>query len=196
MLNELKPEDVMKALECCMLTNEQQECRCEECPLWETSVMVCQELLAYHALALLREKDARLEDLAQQCADIIMECDKRDAERLGELMEKDAEIKGLVDGWSKDQDRFEKLCAEKDAEIERLTINMNAYGLTAKNLANDFADYQADVKMDIAAARAEAITEFAERVKLEFYREFDEIIPSIMADKIDQIAQEMKGEQQ
>ena len=111
-------------------------------------------------------------------------------------MEKDAEIKGLVDGWSKDQDRFEKLCAEKDAEIERLTINMNAYGLTAKNLANDFADYQADVKMDIAAARAEAITEFAERVKLEFYREFDEIIPSIMADKIDQIAQEMKGEQQ
>ena len=89
---------------------------------------------------------------------------------------------------------FVTILREKDAEIERLTINMNAYGLTAKNLANDFADYHADVKRDIAAARAEAITEFAERVKLEFYLEFDEIIPSIMADKIDQIAQEMKGE--
>ena len=29
------------------------------------------------------------------------------------LREKDAEIKGLVDGWSKDQDRFEKVCAKK-----------------------------------------------------------------------------------
>lgn len=192
-MNELKPEDVMKALECCMLTNEQQECRCEECPLWETSVMVCQELLAYHALALLREKDARLEDLAQQCADIIMECDKRDAERLGELMEKDAEIKGLVDGWSKDQDRFEKLCAEKDAEIERLTINMNAYGLTAKNLANDFADYQADVKMDIAAARAEAITEFAERLKKFYSHLGGKTVGGSVEYHIEQVKKEMLG---
>ena len=29
------------------------------------------------------------------------------------------------------------------------------------------------------------VEKFAEEIKLEFYREFDEIIPSIMADKID-----------
>ena len=31
------------------------------------------------------------------------------------------------------------------------------------------------------------VEKFAEEIKLEFYREFDEIIPSIMADKIDEI---------
>ena len=37
------------------------------------------------------------------------------------------------------------------------------------------------------APKIEVVREFAEEVKLEFYREFDEIIPSIMADKIDDL---------
>ncbi len=36
--------------------------------------------------------------------------------------------------------------------------------------------------------------EFAELVKLEFYKEFDELIPSIMADKIDNLLKEKWGE--
>lgn len=36
----------------------------------------------------------------------------------------------------------------------------------------------------------EAITKFADDIKLEFYREFDEIIPSIMADKIDELVKQ------
>lgn len=38
---------------------------------------------------------------------------------------------------------------------------------------------------------SEAIKEFAERVKMAFYYEFEELIPSIMADKIDEIVKEM-----
>lgn len=39
---------------------------------------------------------------------------------------------------------------------------------------------------------AEALMrELAEKIKLEFYYEFDEIIPSIMADKIDEVVDEM-----
>lgn len=45
----------------------------------------------------------------------------------------------------------------------------------------------------ITKAKAEAIKEFAERVKMSFYYEFDELIPSIMADKIDELAKEMMG---
>ena len=41
--------------------------------------------------------------------------------------------------------------------------------------------------------KSEAIKEFAENIKLEFYKEFDEIIPSIMADKIDNLVKEMGG---
>lgn len=38
---------------------------------------------------------------------------------------------------------------------------------------------------DLDKAKYEVAKEFAEAIKLEFYKEFDEIIPSIMADKID-----------
>lgn len=47
----------------------------------------------------------------------------------------------------------------------------------------------------IKATKAQAVKEFAERVKLEFYYEFEELIPSIMADKIDNLVKEMVGEQ-
>ena len=39
--------------------------------------------------------------------------------------------------------------------------------------------------------RKQAVKEFAERVKMAFYYEFDELIPSIMADKIDELAKEV-----
>ena len=42
-----------------------------------------------------------------------------------------------------------------------------------------------------------ALNDFAERVKMAFYHEFDELIPSIMADKIDGIIDEVcKDEKQ
>lgn len=37
------------------------------------------------------------------------------------------------------------------------------------------------------------IKEFAEAVKLEFYKEFEEIIPSVMAERIDRLVKEMVG---
>lgn len=38
--------------------------------------------------------------------------------------------------------------------------------------------------------RKQAVQEFAERVKIAFYYEFDELIPSIMADRIDELVAE------
>lgn len=38
------------------------------------------------------------------------------------------------------------------------------------------------------------VEKFAEEIKLEFYREFDEIIPSIMADKIDDLVKKYTEE--
>lgn len=42
--------------------------------------------------------------------------------------------------------------------------------------------------------RKQAVEEFAASVKLAFYYEFDELIPSIMADKIDALVKEECGE--
>lgn len=91
-MNELKPEDVMRALEL--------EVQRYLMPNVDIDGTVSVEDAERWFLKLLKEK------LAPYISAL--------------LREKDAEIKGLVDGWSKDQDRFEKVCAEKDAEIERL----------------------------------------------------------------------------
>ena len=42
--------------------------------------------------------------------------------------------------------------------------------------------------------RKQAVIEFAERVKMAFYYEFDELIPSRMADKIDELIEEVCGD--
>lgn len=67
----LKPEDVMKALECCI-----EDGYFQECFLKDFEGISVEDVLKA-AITLLREMDA--------------------------------EIKGLVDGWSKDQDHFEKM---------------------------------------------------------------------------------------
>lgn len=46
---------------------------------------------------------------------------------------------------------------------------------------------------DLKTIKSEAIKDFAEKVKLKFYEEFDELIPSIMADEIDNLVKEMVG---
>lgn len=43
--------------------------------------------------------------------------------------------------------------------------------------------------------RKQAVKEFAASVKLAFYYEFDELIPSIMADKIDALVKEVCGKE-
>jgi hypothetical protein len=53
-MNELKPEDVMRALECCTFNP-----KCDECPLGGEDCINLDQL----ALALLREKDAEIERL-------------------------------------------------------------------------------------------------------------------------------------
>lgn len=62
-MNEMKPEDVMKALECCADFNP----KCMECPMdfgGEGCITLDQ-----HALALLREKDAVIERLRKTSED-------------------------------------------------------------------------------------------------------------------------------
>ena len=101
--NKMKPEDVMRALECCCVY-----CNCNGCPYYHGEPEEdCHYKMMKAALALLREKDALIAELTQTNA------------------EKDAEIcvkKKLLD---KCEERF----AEKDEEIERLTHICHCYAL-------------------------------------------------------------------
>ena len=52
-------------------------------------------------------------------------------------------------------------------------------------------DLQAEGYGDVRAA----VEDVAERIKMAFYYEFDELIPSIMADKIDELVKEACGDE-
>ena len=54
----IKDKDVIKALECCQLTNTQHEEDCNNCPFNELPQTICQNLLAYHALQIIK-RDTR-----------------------------------------------------------------------------------------------------------------------------------------
>ena len=69
------------------------------------------------------------------------------------------------------------LINRQKAEIERLKKNIDGLNIFTKN--------------HIKVIRLQAIKEFAKQVKMAFYYEFDELIPSIMADKIDSLVKEM-----
>ena len=50
----VKDSDVIKALECCQLSNTQQVEDCNNCPFNELPQTICQNLLAYHALQIIK----------------------------------------------------------------------------------------------------------------------------------------------
>ena len=50
----VKDSDVIKALECCSLSNTHQQEECDKCPFNEIPLTICQNLLAYHALQIIK----------------------------------------------------------------------------------------------------------------------------------------------
>lgn len=93
------------------------------------------------------------------------------------VAEREANVKG-----------FTETLERQRAEIERKNRILESYALQYGTVA--------DKDVLLKQVKAEAVKEFAARVKLAFYYEFEEIIPSIMADKIDNIAKEMVGERE
>ena len=101
-----------------------------------------------------------------------------------------AEMLRNTEGESWDSDNIEAQCyirlAELEDKIERgelVEVPKGAVVLTPEERAEE---------MRLAnEERKQAVKEFAERVKMAFYYEFDELIPSIMADKIDEIVKEV-----
>lgn len=87
---------------------------------------------------------------------------------------------------------------DRNEYLDRLMAAKDISGMTDKEI-EFFAKHNARVRENAdaeiarltAEVRKQAVREFSERVKMAFYYEFDELIPSIMADKIDEIAKEV-----
>ena len=90
------------------------------------------------------------------------------------LREKDAEIKGLVDGWSKDQDRFEQTCTEKDALIEDYRQELGRARVALNDANAEIARLrEIIVKGDYSSYTARLVTETWHRNNSEFIRRLE-----------------------
>ena len=87
-------------------------------------------------------------------------------------------LQGLIDRLAELEDKIES--------GELVKVPKGAVVLTPKERAEE---------MRLAnKERKQAVIEFAERIKMAFYYEFDELIPSIMEDKIDELVKEVCGD--
>lgn len=191
-MNELKPEDVMRALECHykewqIPTDGIDHCE-QDCPYY--GVDNCSVKLVKDAFALLRKYRAEIENYKS----IAEYQQSSNMKRGSELEEKD------------------KVIAEKDAEIDRLEAEIKRYENTCgKLIVRDNGEVVGFIEgqektyiskeiarvlrsMAVNTARAEAIDEFAEMLyplyKVLCVDEGD------WRNEVDKIAKELKGEKE
>lgn len=84
--------------------------------------------------------------------------------------------------WAKDTEKLKDRIAELENENKDYYDRLNNLQ-TYINNHEEVWKHNTEIKLK----------QFAERVKMEFSYEFDELIPSIMADKIDKILKEFLG---
>lgn len=77
------------------------------------------------------------------------------------------------------------------AENESLRRQLHNSRLHEKEIVEALKNERRYKSHDTKMVNSETINRFAERIKMEFYYEFDELIPSIMADKIDSVSKEI-----
>lgn len=166
-MNELKPEDVMMALECCSVYEN-----CDGCPHFDgVPEDDCHYKAMANALALLREKDARIKEL-EEAVGAEFTCFVGEQHKVDHCP------------YGDELARLQKEVAEKDAEIEAL-----------RKTNRSLIKVEKKKRIDLwKRCRSQTITEFEERVKqgLKDYIPFG--LEKIFYNTIDQIAKEMKGE--
>lgn len=73
------------------------------------------------------------------------------------------------------------------AQFGEMIFNDKEYIMIKERL---YEFYIEDRRKNEQRKKAQVVREFAERIKNAFYAEFDEIIPSVMANKIDELLKE------
>lgn len=130
---------------------------------------LCNEACPYHSLGCMN-------DLSKDSLILINELESEN-ERLANRLEVGKIVaKQRFEKLKKaehDSDRYKKRITELEEYIKGNAEEAKAF---VENWHNDLM---------------KELKHFAERVKMEFYYEFDEIIPSIMSDKIDKILKEL-----
>ena len=221
-MNEMKPEDVMQALECCD-RGSSCVCDCDNCPYYGCDVP-CKDKLHKDALALLREKDALIakheayiDTLNDDKSCLVEQIEKKDAEieRLQEIADAVADsfpvcegCKGKTELGERTEDCVYEIdgtfCAQRAMKMwfalraENEELHKEVERLKAKCEAleeeSDINRYNCRQYEEAAdTARADAITEFANLFDKAVSNTFVHYGWYIKQIIIPKIAKEMKG---
>ena len=195
-MNELKPEDVIRALELCV------ESVCDDCPYADNNF--CRDDMMRTALALLREKDetikaldalmtlkdsviekheAYIDNLNDDKACLVEQIEKQDAaiaSYILQIADMQREIACQADLITF-LEKHKKAEDDKDAEIERLKSDLQIW----KDIAHRETRY-------VVTARDDAINEFAKELTSELIR--GGIYPVFVKGAIERTAKKLKGE--
>ena len=148
--NKLTDKEIIKALECCGTAT----CISNSCPYEKIhDIPTCTTKLTRDALDLINRQQAEIDELKHE-REVLIEDIHHSADQTNEQMEEieklNVELVGMRDACKSYKMHYDNA----QAELERLTINMNAFGLGMKR-EKERAD----------TIRAEAIKEFAEKLK-------------------------------
>ena len=166
----IKREEIIKALECCLLSNEHQVEDCEHCPFAECPTTICQNLLAYHALSIIKELIKEKNDLEYALIGVMHSVDK---------WLDGAELKqDEVNRAATMREKILQIIEGKQAEIERL---------------NKEVDRLSQVVLYHDGQMVDTIKEFAERARDQL-QTGNVIMDKSIADIINNIANEMLEE--
>ena len=174
-------KEIIKALECCGKNRIAGSTdACEHCFL-QNSAMCVTELI-YKTLDLINRQQAEIENYSNNTktmSDSIYKMQKLIESQQAEIERLKHEREVLIEDIHHSADQIN----EQIEEIERLTINMNAFGLGMKR-EKERAD----------TIRAEAIKEFAERLKESNHGSLSYCTGWVDFDDIDDLVKEMIGE--
>ena len=97
-------------------------------------------------------------------------------------------IFGVIDLWASNavRKRHDGDSVYNPYNAKELAVEL--YNAGYRKIDDDYFDVI--TKDELKQYKAQAVKEFAEKVKMAFFYEFDEIIPSIMSDKIDVLLKE------
>ena len=166
-----KVKEIKKALNCCANWNGQSSCN--DCPIGLEKCFENENLMPQLALTLINELESEKEALQKGVKRLKKRYEETTTKNADECVKKFCETTVY-----KEQ---EKLVNENQQLKDRIA--------ELENKCDDCAGCT-QWKCDCANIEMHAVKQFAERVKMEFYAQFDELIPSIMADKIDNILKE------
>ena len=171
-MEKLTDAEVVKALERCL---EDGYDHCSDCP-YNEKVQCTFELMS-DSLDLIKRKDAYIKEL------------KKANE---EMFDKARELYKEIEKLKRELTSADEVIGFREAEIERLNNALavqKAFNLTKPETIKEVVKYYSCKEYKIKSA---AYRELAREIKLYCYREFDEIIPSLIAEKIDDSVKELE----